>query len=106
MLLGSLKNLDLFAIEFLQKVAKHLVVISSSWLISHMYILRSFSEAVDGKILCISTKNLWRSSLKSEQTKRKWISSSTARVFSVLQYGQKRSSLGVLFLLTAFDDFV
>ena len=58
MLLGSLKNLDLFSRDFLQKFPKRLVVLQSFWLISDMYILKSFSEAVDGKFLRIFSKKL------------------------------------------------
>ena len=43
MVLGFFKNEHRFSKDFLQKVPKRLVVLLSSWLISHMYILKLFS---------------------------------------------------------------
>ena len=83
----------------MQNIPICVVVLYSSCLTSHRSILRSFNEAVAGTFLWISSKSFCRSSLNREQTKRKWISSSTMKIFRALQYGQHLSSLGVSFLL-------
>ena len=51
MLLGLVKDLDLFPKASYRKLP-------NIWLIIHMYMLKSVSEAADGKILCLRSSSM------------------------------------------------